>query len=278
MQLIFWAFSFTLKLFVQLLVTLSSTRFTRCIIHTQPHSVSFTEHKMPVIPCMLDKDTFVNWLDPSLLSPRSPSPEWNASLRVLPLSGRDPACRGKQVPSRLGTVRHRKSPFFFYSLKWISDGYIISVLPDPLSEDLTSRRVTFMQSVDATQEPAISLEPSDQLAGSFLAKDVSVQATEPLLPGWVHSLCPTIDQAADSPEMPPRHYEWPPQQTDSHPQKKKTSVRWPLRFVLSCAGDKRSFSVFTSGPREVNDESEDQPACEASGASFDFTVEQAAAA
>lgn len=38
----------------------------------------------------------------------------------------------------------------------------------------------------------------------------------------------------------------------------ETSVTRPLaqsRFVLSCAGDKRSFSVFTSGLCEVNDKS-----------------------
>lgn len=126
-----------------------------------------------------------------------------------------------------------------------------------------------MQSVDATQELRNGLDwPSDWLRGCFKAtahwhERRNSLKIRPLLPGRVHSLCFIIRQAVTL--QPLTHLKSPsplPPATatdlSNHLSHTPETPKQPLpqsAFVLSCAGDKRSFSVFTSSLREVNGKS-----------------------
>lgn len=131
-----------------------------------------------------------------------------------------------------------------------------------------------MQSVDATQELRNGLDwPSDRLRGCFKATahwherllfsrhSLKIRL---LLPGRVNSLCSTIRQAATLQPLTHLKYPLPPSppataaDLSNHLSHTPETPKQPppqSALVLSCAGDKRSFSVFTSGLREVNGKS-----------------------
>lgn len=147
------------------------------------------------------------------------------------LSGSDPACsRGEPVPSRLGTIRQRKSPHCFYVMQSLRVRNAAKCLPSHIFPSSQIRWVKIRlvcadlgsHSYKLFLPPRSCMALTEHLRGSF--KDSTQWHGRPLLAMNIKLLLPppventhyvwqSIKQSAatDSPEMTPLpcHCSWP---------------------------------------------------------------------